>query len=145
MEDGEVAFEFVNEVKLHFGQLGIIRGEGLDAKLLAWGACEQDGLGRAGGGLTKEHARLGDDSLDVDGGLLCLCGDIAAGGDDDEGVGLAVRVLDVEASEEDGGSRDDALPELEFLAELGDDCGRSELSDEGVGRRSRTYGLRRIC
>ena len=73
-------------------------------------------------GLTgEEHAGLGDDVLDVDGGLLCLCGDIAAGGDDDEGVCLAVRVLDVEASEEDGGSRDDALPELEFLAELGDD------------------------
>ena len=48
----------------------------------------------------------------MDGGLLCLCGYIAAGGDDDEGVGLAVRVLDVEASEEDGGSRDDRLREL---------------------------------
>ena len=48
-------------------------------------------------------------------GLGC---DVTAGGDDDERVGLAERVFDVESAEEDGGGRNDALPELEFLAEL---------------------------
>lgn len=44
-----------------------------------------------GKGLTAEYdAGLGDDILDVDGGLLGLGSDVAAGSDDDEGVGLAI-------------------------------------------------------
>ena len=73
---------------------------------------------------TEEHAGFGDDGLDMHGGLLCLCGDIAAGGDDDEGVCLAVRVLDVETAEEHGGGGDGTLSELEFLSEFRDDCGK---------------------
>ena len=54
-------------------------------------------------------------------GLGC---DVTAGGDDDEGVCLAVRVLDVETAEEHGGGGDGTLSELEFLSEFRDDCGK---------------------
>ena len=67
---------------------------------------------------TEQAARLRNDVLDMHWRLLRLGSHIAAGGDDDEGVGLAVRVLEVKPAEEDGGGRNDALPELEFLAEL---------------------------
>ncbi len=68
---------------------------------------------------TEEHASLRDDILDVYRRLFCLCGHIAAGSNDDERVRLAVRVLDVETTEEDGGSSDHPLSQLQFLAELG--------------------------
>lgn len=57
------------------------------------------------------------------GRLLGLGGDIAAGGNDNKWVGFAVRVLEVEAAEEDGRGGDDALLEGELLAQLTDDCG----------------------
>ena len=89
---------------------------------------------------VKEKPCLCDDFLDVDGGLFCFGGDIAAGRGDDERVCLAVRVLQIEPAEEDGRGRDDPLPELEFLAELRDHCGRgvsgcdSEQWTRGHGR-----------
>ena len=127
MEDGEVAFEFVNEVELHFGQLRVIRGERLDAIFVAYSAAMSKtryGSMTQAKCITEEHASLGDDASDRHGSLLCLCGDIAAGGDDDEGVCLAVRVLDVETAEEHGGGGDGTLSELEFLSEFRDDCGK---------------------
>ena len=152
MEDGEVAFEFVNEVKLHFGQLGIIRGEGLDAIFVAYSAAMSKtryGSMTQAKCITEEHASLGDDASDRHGSLLCLCGDIAAGGDDDEGVCLAVRVLDVEPTEEDGCSGDDPLPEEELLAELGYDweaaSGVSVDNTDGRGGRGHSEGDSRFA
>ena len=68
---------------------------------------------------TEKHTSFGDDVLNVDRRLFCLCGNITAGGDDDEGIRLAVRVLDVETAEEDGRGGDHSLSQMEFLAELG--------------------------
>ena len=52
--------------------------------------------------------------------LLRLGSHIAAGGDDDEGVGLAVRVLEVKPAEEDGGGGDYTLLERKFLPQFPD-------------------------
>lgn len=73
MKDGEVAFELVDEVELHLCESVVFGRERLDAVFV-----------------TEEHSGFGDDGLDVNRGLFCLCGDITAGGDDDEGVCLAV-------------------------------------------------------
>ena len=52
----------------------------------------------------------------MDGELFGLCGYVATGGDDDEGVCLAVRVLEVEPTEEDRRRCGDALAESHPLA-----------------------------
>ena len=54
----------------------------------------------------------------MNGGLLSLCGHVTTGGDDDEGVGLAVRVLEVEPTEEDRRGGRHALSEAELFAQL---------------------------
>ena len=70
---------------------------------------------------AKKHTGFGNDILYVDRRLFCLGGNIATGGDNNERVGLAVGILYVKAAEENGCRRNDALSQLEFLAELGDD------------------------
>jgi hypothetical protein len=42
-----------------------------------------------------------DDRLDMNGRLFSLCGNIATRRDYDEGVCLAVRILEIEPAEED--------------------------------------------
>lgn len=56
----------------------------------------------------------------MDGGLFCLCSDVTACCYDEKGVGLAVRVLEVEPAKEDGGCRNNTLAKTEFLAEFCD-------------------------
>lgn len=52
----------------------------------------------------------------MNGGLLRLGSDITARRNNNKRICFAVRVLQVEPSEEDRGGRDNSLSELEFLA-----------------------------
>ena len=50
---------------------------------------------------AKDRTGLVDDRLNMNRGLFGLCGNIATCGNDDEGVCLAVRILEIESAEED--------------------------------------------
>jgi hypothetical protein len=71
---------------------------------------------------AKKQTSFRNDILDVYRRLFRFSSDITAGGDDDERVGFAVRVLDVKPAKEDDSCRDHALSEIQLLAELCDDC-----------------------
>lgn len=54
------------------------------------------------------------------GRFLCFSGYVAAGRNNNEGVGLAVRILEIETAEEDSGGSDHSLLERKLLPKLAD-------------------------
>lgn len=67
---------------------------------------------------TKDRLCLLNDGLDMHGQLLSLSSNIAACSCHYKWVGIAIRILKVEAFEEDGRGRDHPLAVGQFLAEL---------------------------
>ena len=119
MEYSQVAFKIADKVELHFGQLGIIRGEGLDAIFVAYSAAMSKtryGSMTQAKCITEEHASLGDDASDRHRSLLCLCGDIAAGGSHKERLCFTVGVPEVKATEEYDSGGNDLLAQLKALS-----------------------------
>lgn len=96
-----VAFQVVHEVKLHFSQLRVIRGKGLDSI-----------------GLAEQGFRFGDDILDMYRRLFGFGCDVDTRRDDIERIRLAVGILQIKSSKKHCRSGDNSLPQTQFLPQL---------------------------
>lgn len=114
MIDDHVKLQLVQEVKLHLGQLRIIRRQG------------------SRGMFPQTRSGFGQDGFDMDGRLFDLGRHVDAGGEDKERVGLGERVFGVEPFEIDAGGGYGRLAERNLAGEFVDEGGEVDMQGEDV-------------
>ena len=120
MEHDQIAFQFIDEVELHFGEFVVIRCKMIDTVI---GYGEPALLShcmtvKVRLGLTEDRLSLLNDRLDVHWQLLRLSSNITTRSGNYERIGIAIRILKVESFEENGGGGDHPLTVDKLLTEF---------------------------